>query len=228
MTDSRTRLLGSAGIDYVRSILECGKTLSQTVLELVALDEGVAITYLPAHITTQEAEQFHVGGKFPQVNIPKYFTSGGRSFRIERIQTHTDWLLDTILPLLKPPSRCAFIIENGLARPTDGWLSKSTLAVAVYKEEVYHYVQGGLATTQDEIITAVAMIGSVAPPLIGFVTAEYEGAMTNRSLRLDEHVLSQFAAHTKLIVVGAYDYEGHVVWMSDSVRQKVLSNWTTS
>jgi hypothetical protein len=55
--------LGQEAIDYIKHILEVGKTLSRCILENCNLNYGKVKTYLPSSVSDRDVNEFKYGGK---------------------------------------------------------------------------------------------------------------------------------------------------------------------
>ena len=191
--------LGSEAVKYIHSCLGSGKTLSSLVLETCDLDNGKVATYLPTDIDLATITQFDVGGKLGETAVWK------------KLGSQTDvWLASQIRSFLSDENKRIIVFENALARPNDPWLARRQSQIFTFKEEVYHFL---LRKDAEKRKIRKAIRDATSHLFIGIMSSVLSDAclpQQRQVLTADE--LRGFAERTESIVVGAYDYEGYVIW----------------
>jgi hypothetical protein len=181
--------LGSAGLDYVSTRLDAGRSLSKKVAQLVDLDEGVVFTYLPAPL--------------PEVTPQTFRTGGVASVRI------SEEMVEAVIRRHLAEAKAVLLGENPMANCSDPWVHIQPEGVVCYRDEVYHigYRDGsGALSIRGALKSARALPGEVSivttwigkPP-----TSAWPGRLSD---------VSHLAANATAVVVGAFDGEGYVIW----------------
>lgn len=194
--------LGHEAIQYIKDCLKDGKTLSNLLLDICYLDNGQVFTYLPSYLEEKDIKQFKVGGK-----IQKGFLEEGNS--------ETDlWLFSEIRSFLTVNNNKICIFEHALARPNDPWISLKKPLFFTYTDEVYIFLSSAVAESK-KIEHAVR--AAVAYLFIGVMTSvPYEPCFLRSGKVVTYEKLKALAEKTERIIVGAYDYEGYIIWSKES------------
>jgi hypothetical protein len=180
-----------------------------------SLGKGVASSRLPGgslftiadpEIPTEQLHAFHDAGVAPQSPIVRVGGSG-----IQRVQRPSE---DAVRDLLfgwvvENPGTCV-IAEEGLAEPSDRWLSKlagSGVVVAPYAaSEVFLVAMPG-----SDLRSTIATIMRYVNPFFGFIAVS-RADPNLRWIELDAHDLEELSTAVRLVAVPAYDAEGYVIW----------------
>lgn len=186
--------LGDEARAYVeRQILEGGLTLSRLVLERLRPGEGVLFTHLPPDLEPGQARDFDHGG------VARLSSS---EQALEQLLWERGSLLETGV----------FVAENAVASCADPIVRENPRGTFCYGEEVYSWVsceasrrpdvRGALSRAASGWVL-VAMLSSV-PAHLGEPRLALRGC--------GRETLKALAERAELVVVGAYDGEGYVVW----------------
>jgi hypothetical protein len=194
--------LGHEAIQYIKDCLKDGKTLSNLLLDICYLDNGQVFTYLPSYLEEKDIKQFKVGGK-----IQRDFLEEGNS--------ETDlWLFSEIRSFLIVNNSKICVFEHALARPNDPWISLKKPHFFSYTNEVYIFLSSAEAESE-KIEHAVR--AAVAYLFIGVMTSmPYESCFLRSGKVVTYEELKALAEKTERIIVGAYDYEGYIIWSKES------------
>lgn len=202
------RELGPAAVEYVRSRLEGGKTLSRLLLD-IDLGGGIAFAFLSPELTTDDAHDFESGlfpiteepiplaGEGSMAGVPAGSLGYGMGFIEDFISTGADRLC---------------LLEDATAEPTDSWLQRERyLRYVVHGSEIY-YVAGQEEAMMQTIVDALTR------QRIG-VLSETPGADASlvRGGEIGQQVLESIVGGLRYIVVRAYRGEGHVFWERPAV-----------
>ena len=203
--------LGQKGIDYVRSSLANGNTLSRLLLETLELEKGQVATFLPAEIPESAIYEFSAGGKLPistqSVSIP---ASDGSALRIVSTPTATPELAKHIFQYLQDDDRRVCVFESELAKASDPGLQAIKEQVLSFGQEVYHSSSHPVVSP-DEIESMIANVQSFA--LVGVLAGAREHAWNNKATsELQQSELQFLASITQEIIVSAYDGESYLIW----------------
>jgi hypothetical protein len=181
--------LGSFGVEYVRSSLEAGRSLSKEVGGTVDLSSGIVVTNLPTRL----------------INLsPQTFRSGGvASARV------SEGLVEARIRQYLVAGHDVLIGENLLASCSDLWIRKRPVGVICYVNEVYHLGRRDGADSTS-IAGALRAAHLVPDGQVSIVTTWKEELPTAWPHPVFD--LRPLAASVKAIIVSAFDGEGYVVW----------------
>ena len=180
--------LGPWAIEYVKSVLKAGNTLSVLQLEVWSTFRNPSV-YLPKGLDQERMKCLNVGG-------------------IASLRESERCLAETFGEYLgSSPDRCVFL-EDWNARPGDPYLTRTGTRYLVYENEVYHVLQGRNPSHEESIrcirvahsfrfVCAFSMLSSKLLP-------ENGGAVSLGVLR-------EVARNTQYLAVDAYDGEAFVV-----------------
>ncbi len=180
-------IFGQEGVEYVKSRLDLGGTLSRKILEIVETQTAMAYTYLPVSGGAEEITRFSSCG----IADPAVSRSA---------------LSDEIAAFLLEKENRFLILQNSSARKGDAWLPQAKSKVLYYHDEVYH-----LISSQDlGTISTLLSEGSNTWLNVGFFVDTPE---INSFLRveLSEDEISAFSRSCRKIFVDAYDLDGVVL-----------------
>ena len=206
MSDLEERVLGLEAVLWIRRSLHEG-TFSRLLAGRFDLTSGRIVTLVPPFVS-EEATKMLSRGLLPESSADVAETPGGVGCRVVSASPIHQALADLIRRFLsdRPDGLCIF--EDRLARPGDGWLSRSGTIVVTVQNDVYH-VLSKADIYSDRIERTVDVVSRAYPPLVGALTRcldEAEGAP------LTYEMLAELADHTERIAIGAYDGEGFVLW----------------
>ena len=191
--------LGIEAIDYIRTSLADGKTLSRLILNVHNLDEGEVTTYLPKDVNSTTMLQFRVGGKVAVHPGPPKMVS----------ETNI-WLASEIRSFLNRDNHRIVVFENALAKPDDPWLRTRNAQAFFYEDDVYHFLTRKDAET-DKVEKAIR--DATSHLFIGAMSSMTpQTPFPEQSRRATRDQIKTIAGRTERIVVGAYDYEGYIIW----------------
>ena len=202
--------LGVEGREFVESELRGGwASLSKLLLQSLDLSTGKVVTYLPAGTSVAAAKDFKIGGKLPTppestwVKVP-----GGIAIPTPNTLQFMADLLDSALSA----SDSVFILEDAIASRSDPGLERTSSRTAFLGDEVYHVVVGGPPSSASTIKATVRSAESFR--LVGAVSSlsRQDPPLPPNRGELTLELLEQIALRTTTIMVGAYDFEGYVLW----------------
>jgi hypothetical protein len=203
--NTREIQLGAAGLGYIRDCLAEGKELSKSLLERLDLERGRVTTFLPIETTDERATEFRWGGKVP---FGLGIQSGdGIGHLPSRIPNMNAALTNVVEAYLKSSDEAACVVEDPLAEPSDGALSRSPVKPSFCGQSVL-YVLTAVHADPRLIEKTLRIASSISPPMVGALT-RHRGRADNT---LDLQELREIAAHTERVVMSAYDGEGFVMW----------------
>lgn len=194
--------LGAAGLVYVRECLEAGKTFSRLLLKTHDLNTGTAVTKLPAGIEEAAAKDFDSGGKLPEL-YP-------RTSNLQAVPDSDFLLIPEVNRFLSESSANICILEDSLANPTDPFLQSVKTRYSAFQDEVYHLICQP-DNNSDTISKTLRQAHSWLT--IGALTSTpQETGICGQRGDLTLSNLTTMAQGTEVIIVGAYDGEGYVIW----------------
>lgn len=182
--------LGGDGVEYVHYVLRAAKSLANEVLARQAIHEGRVTLLGPDGLDRRKLLQFRRGGLL--------------SLRASR-----EWLIATIMNGLAASSdRSCAVFENWLASSDDPWLVEARSKVFFFGGEVYHYCTGA----DDHAAVEAATAESDALPFFWGMLSREPTTGLEPGTRVGRETLEELAAEMSLLIVGAYDGEGYLLW----------------
>jgi hypothetical protein len=170
---------------YIRERLADGNSLGRMALESIGL-RGGHLSLIADSAT----------------NYSSFYNGGVASSKESERE-----LAVAIQDYLTRPSSCV-ILENTLAKPSDPYVQRSQFPLALYQDEVFHWLGHGAYTStylQSFIKTPRYPIA-----LTGFFT---QIQWKDQSfIKLSDDQLKALVNSTERIVIGAFDYEGFLIW----------------
>jgi hypothetical protein len=177
--------------------------LSRKIVERVSLDRGTTFSLLPPTTSREEALKFNTGGI-----IHKFQRLASAVVPIEHIDESGARI---IAQLISPRGKVQCFFEKADARLGDPAIERSTTPVVTYGREVY-YTSSVQADTGTQALQAWLAI-SRHPRSSGCVS-EAPSPITEA---LSEADLDVVASGVFVVVVPAYDLEGHLIWTSEPI-----------
>lgn len=198
---------------FIKDTLGKGKTLSKLLLASHEIASGSVYTFLPADTSTETANDFAGGGKLPPLpaETHEHFTSeDGAKWRMVPVPNADADIVTTIQNFLRAEQGHVCIFEDAVAKPTDLWLSSAGTRVLTFNDEVYHWLsQDDVETTK--ILNTIRRANSWL--FMGAMTSTLKiKGFASDAGTISYDALKTMAEETKIIVVGAYDGEGYLIW----------------
>jgi len=198
------RTLDSRALDYLREYLDEGGQLSR-VLASLPLETGRVWSYLHPTVAPDTAYQFTSGGITPPGPIREGVQAITTPSRPDIV-----WLADNFL---RSRPDALLICEDASATPTDPYIQADREShFLFYDEEVYRIVSPGIRhqALRERTIRRARSYRFLAILTTGDGTINH---LVNRS-QLTPAQLATLVRHTERIIIGAYDYEGYLIWES--------------
>jgi len=208
------RVLGAQALDYIRERLEEGETmgwhLSRLVLDRFGNHKGVITTYLPDHVDDEAALALGEGGKFYRDPATFRYTEGKdrQRYRWEPVPNLDDQLAAHISQFLAATPSPVCVFENGLAKPSDPWLSEADGVIV--GDNVLHVLD--LTNLPDDVLLAVQTVNVAWPRMLGILATHAAEEMPEHWSDLTEAELRGLVAGVREVIVGAYDMESYLLW----------------
>jgi hypothetical protein len=206
--------LGTEAVTYVKECLASGNTLATLLLQSHNIDNGSVVTFLPIGTSDADAKKFKSGGKLPTLASESHkeiTADDGSKWRMVPKPNTKSELVTIIQDFLRAKQEHICIFEDAVSAPTDPWLLTSGTRVLIFNNEVYHCL------TQDDVAHTNRILSTINRTttwrFIGALTSVPDGktfAFDTRTLTNDD--LKAVATKTKIIVIGAYDGEGYLIW----------------
>lgn len=196
--------LGGPGNRYVSSSLQNGLWLARRTLEALDIGRGTAFSFLPEGIDPRVIERFDQGG-------------------IVAMMAATDsrwsWAAQLVAIAMSTAPTSVFIAENALSNCDDPVITRNHGGITCSGQEVYHWTE----RRDPEAIEALmndANSSYILNCLVSCPSPEF--ASGYRPARCDEEVLSGLASGVRLVVVGAWDSEGCILWTENAADLDLL------
>ncbi len=198
---------------YIRNQLRNGNSLAVELLKQCSLENGRTHAYLPADANDEAAYKFDVGGivtrsKYKNAQIVEQIVNGqrwkpSRNGVIHAVPLIYKWLM------MHPATIC--IIEDAVSNLGDPCLEQVETAMLSYGKEIYHWVRSEDASP--DIIESVLLSGQSWRSIWAVSSSPKD--LHGMSKELTKMNIEMIARETTMLIVGAYDGEGYLVWESD-------------
>ena len=202
-------------LKYIKEFLSNGNSLAILLLNVLNLESGRVITFLPEDISGITVEDFKSGGKLPiEAEGNKFETEGGTSWTMQAKPSLKLELIVAIQSFLQSTTNAICILENSLAKASDSNISDMK-NVITFRQEVYHYLLNR-DISETEIISIINEANSWS--FIGVMTFLSEEQTDNsRPRSLDFESLELLAKKTVSIIVSAFDGESYLIWEGNAI-----------
>lgn len=198
------------GINYILMGLRYGRTLSNLTARYLSIENGKVATFVDRSIDVSSLSDFEgtwVGRSLPG-SLQTLLNEGLNS--ISRVKENF-FVVPTIQNFLTKNSQNICIIEHPDAKPTDSW-TKVYLDdpfVIFGHHDVYYFIDNSAfdATTILNVLSA-----ATSWTVKAFLTTLPENVTLKLRQEIDLDFLEILAKNTKMIIMGAYDEEGYVIW----------------
>jgi hypothetical protein len=208
--------LGTEALLYMKEHLADGRAFSQFLLQTHNLDKGSVITFLPPGTSSEVSIQFTTGGKLPHLSkeSEKEITSddGSRWRMVPKPDTSAQ-LVGIMQNFLLNDQWNVAVFEDASAAPTDPWLSSAGTRLLTYDDEVFHCLGSVDANEPERILNTIDVARSWR--FVAALTCVQRATFAERTQKLDREELQTLAQEAKIIIVGAYDGEGYLVWQQE-------------
>jgi len=195
---------------YLRKQLSGGHSLATQLLRLCRLENGKAHTYLPGDTKEEAAYKFDVGGV---VTHSKHKNAGATEQVIDgqKWQPSRSAVIHAVPLIYKslkahPGALCIF--EDPVSELGDPCLAQITTPMLSYGKEIYHWINSEDASP-DKI--EEVLLNGESWMLIGAVSLSPQNLNRN-SKELASEDIETIARGTSILIVGAYDGEGYLIW----------------
>jgi hypothetical protein len=196
-------ILGPKAIEYIQMGLAAGLTLSKHTLERIKLDNGVVMTALPKNTNLEFLDRFEYGGILPKTPESEWHrvTAGIEEQAINNIKYY-----------LQSRKKRLCIFEDIISIPTDPFVKDNMSRISTFQNEVYIVLSGKKSNSEIQQALREAEM-TPYPPLIGIMTSlPQDISAFPISQEITDDLLIVLAQRTEKIVIGAWDWEGYLIW----------------
>jgi hypothetical protein len=189
---------------YVKSALSESRTsLADQVLKHHDLSQGDVYTYLPLGMALEDAMQFDNG----------IFQADMAGTSLVRSISNLDELMEREIRtyLTSSDHRVAVFQDSAFGAHSPVVLT-TDLTTAIHGDDVYYIVR----QQEREILQIGDAIRSARSwqQVVFLVSAHWDISLDQNRLQIGADTLQDLATGAERIIVGAYDYEGFVVWVA--------------
>jgi len=208
--------LGDQALQYVRTCLTDGRTLSRQLLERLDLSRGSISTRLPQDADLTHLSEFEWGGRLKPIQGGTRLATAtdGRQYEMIPVPNSTADLAAVIAEFLDQADNGVAVLENTVGRAGDPAVRSARSRVVTFGDDVFH-----LACRADlgEIRLAVTE-ASTAFLLIGVLARVNLWQCRSPAMRtISEEDLIRCATSVETIFVEAFDGEAYLFWTRESV-----------
>lgn len=190
---------------YVKEQLNCDHILTQELLKTLEFEKGEFFTLLPSSADLSKLYEFYGGCILPQNKTLKYKNEEKGSYTW--IPTLKNEMSLYILEKLKFNESYACIFEDVLRRPNGPHLDFFHQYGFLYLEQIYYLVKNNASA---EVVKSAIDEVNALWHLLFIVTEIPNTILLGQQVSLEK--IQKFCKNTLLLVVGAYDGEGFVLW----------------
>jgi hypothetical protein len=196
--------LSLESVDYIKSILKHGNTISSYLLKNCDLEKGKVITFLPFDVSKEDAKQFTFGGKF------KYSTESAKMLPMP--PNIYDYLVEVIQSFLKKGKGRLCIFEDKTSLPNDPLISLKDTRIFICESEVYYILCKEDAGNIEKINDTIWDSDSHWHFVCVMTSVSKENSVLKNNKKINHNDLKLLAERAEKIVIGAYDGEGFLIW----------------
>lgn len=200
---------GFEAIEYIKYILENGKTLSNCLLQNCDLDSGRVITYLPIYVNEEEAKEFKFGGKIKVSPESIIYKPGVIAVPIPNTN---DCLIKIIQDFLDNGDGNLCIFEDATRNPTDPVISLKDTRIFICQNEVYYVLFSKDAGAKDRIDDTIWDSDSHWHFVCVMTSAPKDSCFFRNQKNINANDLKTLAERAEKVAIGAYDGEGYLIW----------------
>ncbi len=202
MKDLKKFYLGNEALGYIKDILSRGNSLSHSVLTHVKFEEGEIITYLPKDTSIEDAKLFEYGGKLESPIINKR----------QLIPNTNHYLSNIIKSYLNCSQKHICLLEDVQRKPND-FVTEIDDHSLLLNGEIFYFL---IAEDKKEKIERAIEIANNLWHFLG-VASSLPYNISFPEGYISENTLNRIAINAEIIVIGAYDGEGFLIWHKDSI-----------
>jgi hypothetical protein len=190
----------SFGRKYLLGELRKGNSYAQALLETTRIQGGQIYTYLPSILQSAKA-------KF-QDGILTLYDSVGMSG--EDLYHQLQSACSTMLYQYLSNNENGYVIFERIGRPKSPIIQKERNPYFVFRDEVYlfHSHNSASLSTVEECMRKSRRY----PLIMGLTSLTDPSIEVSPRETIDLRTLTMFAERTEMLVVGAYDDEGYILW----------------
>ena len=197
---------------YFKDQLNPGHALSTELLNYLDFKNGQFFTLLPVDADLNRIYDFFGGLILPQNPTHTYINELGKKSSYTWIPTLKKEMSAYIYQLIQLKYSSIAVFEDVLHRPEDTHLDFFNQYGLLYLNQMYYLLNKNNGTP--EVIESAIGEADALWHLL-FILAEIESSDSlEKELTLEK--IKEFARNTKLLVLGAYDDEGYVLWEPNS------------
>lgn len=203
--------LGDEALQYLRTCLADGRSLSRHLLQQLDLSRGSISTRLPKDADATHLSEFEWGGKLKPIDGGARLVTdaaGGQHEMTPVPNTRPD-LVTVIMEFLSRAPNAVAVFENPVSKPSDPWLPDARSRVVTFRDEVYHVACDADADEIQATITEADSAFSLVGVLAQVNLPQCQSAAT-QEFREEDLIRCADAAET--IIVSAYDGEAYLFW----------------
>lgn len=183
--------LGPDAVEYIQACLASGNTLAKELLEL-PLAMGSVLVHVPEATRQEAVRQFQVGG-------------------VATLDETRPHLVSLISSYLRQADGRVAVVES-LNLPSDPAVSSSSLPRIIHGSEVYYFLTSEDQNEEDlrRLLAAARLY-----PFIGILAPTTGNEIRSLgTVQADRTILKELATGAEQILVGAYDEEATLIWVS--------------
>lgn len=202
--------LGEESLGYIKQQLDAGHALSSAVLAACDLALGCVVTYLPADVSLERAQEFTVGGKLPAPDRSAWvpLPDGGVAVPIASTM---DRLPGVVHEYLQAGSNRIWLFEDFNASPGDPVMQGLRCRYVSFENEVYYPLdhssdEAAIREAANRAFSFVSFVG------VGATLPPADAERLSRIGELQKDDIQRVVSGLDLLTVGAYDGEGFLLW----------------
>lgn len=193
---------------YVKDQLESGNTLSRELLKSLDFEQGQFFTLLPLNANLKRVYKFPFGGILEQNEIQDYINESGSKSYFSWTPTIKEDLSQFLLKKMKLKSTYACLFEDILRTPKKSIVDFHNHYGVTYSNEVY-YLFLNSNISEKLILSGINNSNAIWHQV--FIITEIEN-QNDLCKQITMNDIKRFCLKTNLLIVGAYDGEGFILW----------------
>ena len=194
---------------YIKDNLKKANTLCSEVLNLVEFNRGSFFTLLPKGSNMARLYEFEAGLVVPQYPEQEYVVNGWRGSYC-MVPTIQDEMAKIIFQKMQNNTKLSSVFDDVLREEDDPHLDffRSQGLLYLHKKKVYYIIRKKIKK-RTSVFNCLDKSDGLWHSLCVLTATKLKDL---NGKHLSSRHIREICIHTRLIIVGAYDSEGYVLW----------------
>lgn len=201
--------LDKRAVKYINEVLGFESILSVFLRKKLNLTEGNISVFLPSELSDEQLYNFTRGGIFSSDSEPIATGRGDGTYLFKK-KSMIPELSDFIFETLSKNKRYWCVLDDVMMAPGDNDLEGLKESFNEVEQEIYHIVNQ--INLDNTLLLKIINAVNVSWHFLCVVVELSEYQNMNNDRVLSEKVFLSFLDEVRMVIIGAYDGEGFIVW----------------